>query len=459
MNKEELDFILQEGEGLNLEFKESFDKSLAKEIVAFANTEGGRIFLGINDGAEIKRINATNKLKSQIMDIARNCDPSIDIELESFDKILIIDVKEGDDKPYSCSLGFYLRQGANSQKMKRNEIINAVIREGKASFDRLINKEFDFNKDFDKNKLKNFLEKAKIKTNLSRENILINLGAAIKKGNLVYLNNAGVLFFSKDLNLFFSQAYTTCVRYKGETRTNVIDRIDLKGDLIEQVEESVKFLLKNTRLAYKFTGKPAREEIPEYPTDAIREAIINAIMHRDYFEGGSNVYLNIYSDRIEVISPGGLFKITKKELGKKASRRNEIIANLFHRIGIGEKLGSGIKRMNELMVEDGLLKPKFDISKNFFEVDFYGPGEAVLGSTEKVGEKDLETTQKTTQKTTQRILELIKENPQITRNELSNIIGISENGIKFHITNLKKKGLLKRVGADKGGHWEVKFKE
>jgi len=90
-----------------------------KEIVAFANSDGGRIFLGMDDKGKIKGINITNKLKSQIQDIARNCDPSIKISLEEFENILIINIEEGKDKPYKCSSGFYLRQGANLQKAYR----------------------------------------------------------------------------------------------------------------------------------------------------------------------------------------------------------------------------------------------------------------------------------------------------------------------------------------------------
>ena len=416
MNQEKLKFILQKGEGQFIEFKESFDKKIDKEIVAFANASKGRIFLGIDDEGKIKGIKTTNKLKSQIQNIAKNCDPSINIIIEEFENILIIKINTGTDKPYKCSTGFYLRQGANSQKMTRDEILDFAIGEGKIRFDEQINKEFKYPRDFDIKKLNNFLEKIKVKTTLPKKDILINLGVAVKKEESICLNNAGILFFAKNLKQFYPQAYITCARYKGETRTNVIDRLDLKGDLIEQAEEATKFLLKNTRLAYKFTGKPAREEIPEYPTEAIREGIINAIMHRDYFEKGSNVYLNIYSDRVEIINPGGLFKITKKELGKRASRRNEIIANLFHRIEFGEKLGSGIKRMNELMVQSGLTKPKLDISKNFFEIIFYGPGESVLG-----GEIDLSKLNERQKKA----VEYIKSKGRITNREYRKINSIS----------------------------------
>ena len=153
MNKKELNFILQEGEGLKLEFKESLN-NLDKELVAFANSEGGRIFLGVTDNKRIKGINITNKLKSGIQDIANNCDPKIKIRFEEFENILIIHVKEGQDKPYKCKEGFFIRTGPNSQKLKRDEIIDLIHDSGKIRFDAQLNRKFDRKKDFDKNKLR-----------------------------------------------------------------------------------------------------------------------------------------------------------------------------------------------------------------------------------------------------------------------------------------------------------------
>ena len=149
MNETEFQFILQEGEGFKIEFKESL-KNLDKEMVAFANASGGRIFLGVDDDSKVKGISITNKLKSQIQVLARNCDPQIKIKQEKLlfkeKAILIVEVIEGENKPYQCSSGFYLRQGANSQKLKRDEIISFSIEEGKIKFDEQINKTFDFKK-------------------------------------------------------------------------------------------------------------------------------------------------------------------------------------------------------------------------------------------------------------------------------------------------------------------------
>ncbi|MFH1425685.1 MAG: RNA-binding domain-containing protein, partial [archaeon] len=218
MNKKELDFILQEGEGLKIEFKEG-KSGFDKEIVAFANAEGGRVFFGVNDKSEILGVNINNKLRSEIQTIARNCDPSIEIKLEQFENILIIEVEEGKDKPYKCKEGFYMRIGANSQKMTRDEIMDFSMSEGKIKFDSQINTKFDFNKDFDKDKLNDYLKKANLSKSLPKEKILKELEVLNKS-----FNNAGVLFFSKEPQKFFHQSVYTAALFRDIEGADIIER-------------------------------------------------------------------------------------------------------------------------------------------------------------------------------------------------------------------------------------------
>ena len=137
MNAEELKLILEEGEGYRIEFKEALS-GIDREMVAFANASGGRLFIGVTDKKTVRGISIDNKLKSQVQDIANQCQPPVKILIEGFGSILIIDVREGDDKPYKCSSGFYLRVGPNTQKLNRNEILDFIKSEGKIRFDELI---------------------------------------------------------------------------------------------------------------------------------------------------------------------------------------------------------------------------------------------------------------------------------------------------------------------------------
>ena len=356
MDKKEFVFILQEGEGLKIEFKESFYPRIDREIVALSNSEGGKIFLGVRDDGTIKGVNISNKLKSQIQDLARNCDPEIKIFLDQHENVLIIDVEEGKDKPYKCSQGFFIRQGASSQKMKRNEIIDFISEEGKLKFDRSIS-DVD---EYDPELVSVYLSKAGIKQKTNKDT-LFNLDVSNKEG---FLNNTGLLFFTKNPKKFLINAYITCARYKGVEKVNVIDRKDFEENLVSQVEQAVEFVKRNTRLEYEIKGL-YRKDIPEYPIEAVREAILNAVMHRDYLETGANVQVDIFDDRLVVTNIGALIKpLTKEKLGELSVRRNPLIADLFHRIHLVEKMGTGINRIKEECKKHGNVN--FEIDTNGF---------------------------------------------------------------------------------------------
>lgn len=368
MNKKEIQLILEEGEGYKIEFKENLS-GIDKEFVAFANASGGKIFLGIDDNKEIKGINITNTLKSQIQDIANNCQPSIKISFESFENILIINVRLGEDKPYQCSSGFYTRVGPNSQKLTRNEIIEFFKSEGKIRFDELTNLKFDYKTHFDERKLDKFLRLAGISKILETSSILTNLGVAEKQEGKVIFNNTGILFFSRNLQDIYFHTAVTCALYRGNEKVNVLDRRDFNEDIVSNIDGAMNFLKQYIPVRYEMTGTPRRKEVPEIPYDALREAIINAVTHRDYFEKGSNVMVEMFDDRIEISNFGGLPKGLKPEdFGKKSVLRNPNIADLLHRIKYIEKMGTGINKIKNLIADAGLLPVEFEFGTFFTAV-------------------------------------------------------------------------------------------
>src|SRR3989344_139152 len=213
MNEEEIELILKEGEGQFIEFKENLDGRFAKEIVAFSNASGGRIFFGVTDKKEIKGINITNELKSRIIDIARNCDPSIILALKEFKNILIAEVAEGKNKPYQCSDGFFMRLGPNSQKLTRNQILEFSIKEGKVRFDEQICENFDL-EDIDKLKFEYYLKLSGITSNISRNEILQSMKVLTEMG----MTNAGVLFFAKEPSKYIPSSKIRCVHFNDDKR-------------------------------------------------------------------------------------------------------------------------------------------------------------------------------------------------------------------------------------------------
>lgn len=440
MDIKELEMILKEGEGYKIEFKEGFN-NLDKEIVAFANSSGGRIFLGVTDEGKIKGTGISNELKSRIQDIANNCRPKIKISIDIFEKIFIINVREGDDKPYECSAGFYKRIGSNSQKMTRDEIIDFFKSEGKIRFDELIVPKFSFPRDFDETKLLKFLELAGLTKSVKTEIILINLGVAEKQEGKLYFNNAGVLFFAKEPQRFIPWSVFTVALFKDYGGADIIDRKEVEGSLFEIVEEVMKFVRLYSKVAYRFTGMPQRENIYEYPFESIREAVINSVMHKYYFEHGHNNILKFFPDRIKIENywqePPNFI------LGETVFRRNHIIADLFARIHFGEKMGSGFERIKEICKKENAPFPEIEFNQNYFYVTF----RQSKGYLEMAQEEVKEALAIVLTERQERAIEYLRENVFITTRVYASLVDVSERQARYDLNDLVEKNLIIAEGA------------
>jgi len=273
---------------------------------------------------------------------------------------------------------------------------------------------------------------------ITPEAILQSLNLA--KGSKIM--NAGILFFAENVHKFILQAQMTLIAFKGTNRIHIYDRKDVRDDLLIQFNEAIVFLKKHLNVRSEIKGVN-REDIYEIPLEALREAVANAIIHRDYSVRGTSLMVEIHEDKVVIVNPGGLpAGLTLADLMNVSIRRNELIADMFARMDKVERVGTGIRRMRDAMKDVGLAYPEIK-SDRFFTITFKRP----------VG---ISKAQDTTQKTTQKILDIIFENPSINRKELAQKIGnITEDGIKYHLTKLAKLGKLKRIGPDKGGQWQV----
>lgn len=228
--------------------------------------------------------------------------------------------------------------------------------------------------DFDEEKINAFIRKTKLDLDLLPEEWLAEFGVAKLNhvGRLVY-NNLAAVFFAKRPRKFVFHSYVTCVRYKGIGKSEILDRKDFENGLLDQIEGAEAFVKRNTRTSYVIEGFQ-RYDRQEYPIEAIREAIINAVSHRDYEIDNTGIFVNIYDDRIEVISPGGLpDDLTLKDVEDKSHPRNPVLVQLLHKAKIVEQVGSGFKRMKEQMILHGSSEPEFKASRMYFEVIFKGP--------------------------------------------------------------------------------------
>jgi len=201
------------------------------------------------------------------------------------------------------------------------------------------------------------------------------------------------------------------------------------------------FLKKHLNVRYEFDGSPQRQKIPELPYEALREAVINAIVHRDYFQKGANVMVELFDNRLEITSPGGLPKgLREEDFGSVSLLRNPNIANLLHRAGLIEKMGTGILRIHNLLQRADLPDAEYKFS-DFVIVTFRREINKTSG--------------KMSGKTPERILKIINENPSVTIVEMEHSIGLTQRTIERALSKLKKTGKIRRIGPDKGGQWKV----
>ena len=205
------------------------------------------------------------------------------------------------------------------------------------------------------------------------------------------------------------------------------------------------------KVAYHFTGKPQREEIYEYPFEAIREAVINSVIHKYYFEHGHNNLLRFFPDKIRI--ENFWVKPQHFRLGKTVFRRNPLTVDLFSRINFGEKMGTGLYRMKDICKRENTPFPKVEYNENYFYINFTQSNEYI-----EIAGPSVQVVEKVVEKVTEnqlRILEEVRKNKYITAKQLSSLIGISSRKIQDNMKKLKENGLLKRTGSYKGGCWEV----
>jgi ATP-dependent DNA helicase RecG len=291
---------------------------------------------------------------------------------------------------------------------------------------------------------------------MSAKDFLLSLRAADSKG----VNNAGILFFGNagQVQRFLPQAQISLIAFKGRTRVHIFDRRDVKDDLLSQFDAAIIFIEKHLNVRSEIMGVN-RKDIYEIPLEAIREAVVNALMHRDYSVTGTQVSVEIFDDRVEITNPGGLPSgLPRKAFGTVSIRRNELIADLFSRLRKVERAGTGIQRMKEVLTAAGLREPQFETDGIFRTIFFRAPEFAKttgvapeLGGWEKLGEELGERLGETEKK----ILGIISRDSRATIKVLAETLGLSTTAIEKNLAAIKRKGFLRRAGSDRSGHWEV----
>lgn len=398
MTEDEVLVLIKQGEGDRVEFKASISssKDIAKEIGAFSNSKGGHIAIGVSDNGDITGIRDYTKEEEIITNaLNNNLFPSIIASINKVQvegkNLMVISVKEGDDKPYKANHITYLRVGSSSRPATYDEEKRLYIECGKIQVDTLPFSEVSI-EELDPILINQYIQARESqsgeKLNLTHEELLCNLECAVEKEGKPIPTIAGVLLFHKEPQRYIKQADVECVRFKGiDVSDYIIDRKNassgLKGPLYLIVDQVEQFVIKHMNLSSKIVGF-GRIEYPEYPIEAIREMVVNAVVHRDYSIRGQNIRIFMFDDRIEVYTPGGLPKgisLEKIRKGESQSKlRNPVIMEVFKDLGrrYVEKLGTGIRKIILAAKTHGVSDPFFDETGTDFLIRFFSPGEKVL---------------------------------------------------------------------------------
>ena len=477
---------LLSGESKNIEYKVTVpDKTekYMKTVVAFANTQGGRLVIGIDDKTH-QAVGVDNDSLFQTMDalanaISDSCEPQIipDIEPLTVDgkTVIVITVEAGKNRPYYIKSkgrekGTYIRVAGTSRLAYQEKIDELEMEGARISWDELTCVGYSVTEKATQTlcrDIENFRKKAGLSEHKVGKEQLFNWKILKKSEGTVLASNAYVLLTSD----FFPFSKTQCAVFKGTDRTVFLDKREYSGPIYKQIESAVEFVLRNIRLGAMIDGLVRRESY-ELPAEAIREMIINAHCHRNLLDE-SCIQVAIYDDRLEVTSPGGLYNgLTYEEVMSGHSKiRNKLIANIFSQMGLVEAWGSGIGRILSAAREYGLPTPSVEVFDNMFRVNLFrkvqengnkddfgedfGESFGVNGGEDFGDKSGMRRDGHKLTDTQRKVLDYIAEDKYISAREMADKIGVSGRTIENNLKKLKELEILTRHGSPKNGYWEI----
>jgi predicted HTH transcriptional regulator len=431
-----------------VEYKQKLTGDLEKEAVAFLNANGGVLYIGVRDDGTVAGVEDADRAQLQIKDrLISNIRPAImglfEILTEERDgkTILIVNLAGGMERPYyikqkGCSeAGCFIRVGNCAQPMSEAMIERLLSKRHPVSLVNMPSRHqaltFRQLKIFYEGKGKNlnahFAQTLDFRTRDDEYNQLALLFADENNVSIRVAKWRG----ADKLDLLENEEYGYCSLVKA--MQSVLDRFE-----IENITQARKRGLK-PRLEKKLADRVA-----------LREVIINAFVHNDYSRGDTPVF-EIFSDRFEITSYGGLVEgLSQEEFFDGVSRpRNREIMRIFKDLEYVEQLGSG---MPQIVGRYG--RDIFHFYTNVLRVSLMFDLVADEKMTSDDDGREI-TTQKTVQKTVQKIMAAIRQNPAVSARELAVLSGLTPRGVKWRLEQLKAQGIIRRIGPDRGGHWEV----
>jgi ATP-dependent DNA helicase RecG len=436
----------------HIEFKPNFNEDVIETLVAFANAKGGKVFIGIDDkGIPVKNfIIGKESIQNWINEVKTKTQLQIipDWEIVNYEstECVAFGVQEYPIKPIACRGKYFKRVNNANHLLSVTEVVNLHLQSINSSWDAYPDTIHTLD-DISLEKVQNCIEMMQGKGMTIMDSPL----SFLLKFNLLREDkptNAAYLMFKNNHSII-----TTIELGRFQDNITIKDTARTQSDIIAQVGEVLEFVKKHINLEVAITGEAQNIQKWQYPLEAIREIVLNMIIHRDYRSSTDSV-IKIFDNKIEFYNPGKLpDDITIEDLlsnNYKSIPRNKSVADFFKNLGLIEKYGSGIGRIIRYFQEANLPEPQFNNISGGFQVTVFFP--------ENMEKHSAQTTEKFTEKFTENlkdILDLIDNNPTISFNELSEKIGISRRAIIKNTNRLKQFGLLERIGPDKGGYWKI----
>jgi ATP-dependent DNA helicase RecG len=448
-----LDDLLQPPESATLARKAEFDAECVETAAAMATGRGGMILIGISPEGEITGWNGNEQtLEKWTTEIALATEPSVAAEAEIIffgeKRVGVLTIPEMPFKPVAVHGRCYKRVGHRNQLLTPAEIADLHTLSTGRSWDSLPTEAATL-VDLDDVKIKKYVEAANARR---RRNIVESESplTVLEKLHLIKdgkITHAAVLLFGKAPQKFFPQAKIKAGRFK--TDTVIVDDAEIGGTLIEQIDAAFAFIQRHLSVRLVITGQPQREEVWEYPLNALREGLINAICHRDY-AAAAVTQIRIYDDNLLIWNPGNLpLNLRIDDLKRKhhSVLRNALIGTVFYDLGFIEKWGSGTNRILEECKALYLPEPEWRENQGLmltFRKDVF--------TDDNLREMGL------TERQLQAVLH-VKKHRKITNQQYQELLGVKKRTATEDLHWLEEKGILERVGSTgKGTYYKIKGK-
>jgi ATP-dependent DNA helicase RecG len=355
---------------------------LAATMVGMANTEGGSILLGITPrSGQVQGVKDVSRTIDQVFQAALLADPPLvlpvprvyDIGGDQAAQIVWVNVPPGLPNVYSLDGSYLGREGRQTNPLSARRLRHLLIERGAIQFESLVPPGADMG-DLDPDQIEAYLEKLHLPgVDSSGHDILLQRGCLKKVEGVLLPTYAALLLFGRFPQQWLPNATILAAHFTGVAFGDRFIKQDIQGTLPEQLRQAEAFVRDNSRTVARLVGL-ARQEQPEYPLEAVRELVVNAIAHRDYNLQGDNIHLNIFSDRLEVQSPGRLpGPVTLQNLLEARFSRNAVIVQVLSDMGFIERLGYGLDRVITVLKHNQLRPPRFEEISGSFRVTLYAP--------------------------------------------------------------------------------------